>query len=210
MIKDLKDLKLYFKDIYPHVWEHYKFLYDIRTKSKGFEFLLTFESLLLASFIALFDDFILKGEIIFLISLIAFFIAIFFSLYNLIPKYIWFPWFEKDDLKKSFEIRKDKDFYEEGVRSIYGVLDHLWEYDQRKGKLFFKNVLAMYIAIVLSFASVLIYYKLYIPVLVFVPVSVLFWALVQEGWGKELVKRNPAPAVEKFFDEWKKKVSEEK
>ena len=37
--EDLRELKKYFKEIYPHVWEHYKFLYNRRISDinkKGF------------------------------------------------------------------------------------------------------------------------------------------------------------------------------
>jgi len=208
--KNLDDLKQYFKEVYPHIWEHYKFLFDIRTKNKGFEFLLAFESLLILIFVTLFGEFILKGEVVFLIPLLGFFVSMLFSFYNLIPKFIWFPWFEKEDIKKSFESKEEKDFYEEGVRSIYGVLDHLWEFNKRKNKIFLNNILALYISIVLSFIAVLIYYKLFTFILLVVPIAILFWSIVQMGWGKELVPKSPAPEVEKFFDEWKKEMFNKK
>ncbi len=208
--KDLNDLKKYFKDIYPNIYEHYKFLFDIRTKSRSFEFLLAFESLITLIFITLFQNLILEGELIFLIPLLAFFVSILFSLANLIPKFIWFPWFEKKNLKEIFESRKVKDFYEEGLRSIYGVLAHLGEFDKRRNKIFFWNFLALYIAIMLSFASVLVYYSLSILILLFIPITILLWALIQKGWGKELVPKSPAPEVEKFFDDWKEKVESNK
>jgi len=201
--KDLEDLKKYFKDIYPHIYEYYKFLFDIRTKSRSFEFLLAFESLITLIFVTLFQGLILKGEIIFLIPLLAFFISILFSLANLIPKFISFPWFENVNLKQVFETRKEKDFYEEGLRSIYGVLAHLGEFDKRRNKIFFWNFLALYIAMVLSLASVLVYHNLSILLLLFIPISILSWILIQKGWGKELVLKSPALEIEKFFDKWK-------
>ena len=60
--KDLEELKSYFKDIYPHIYEHYKFLFDIRTKSRSFEFLLAFESLITLIFITLFQKEILQSK----------------------------------------------------------------------------------------------------------------------------------------------------
>src|SRR3989338_10465328 len=116
--KDLEQLRSYFRDIYPHIYEHYKFLFNIRTSNRSFEFLLAVESLLILIFVTIFDEFILGGEVVFLIPSMAFVISLFFSLYNLIPKYVWFPWFEKEDLKKTFESKREKDFYEEGLRSI--------------------------------------------------------------------------------------------
>ena len=185
--------------------QNYKFLFDIRTKNRGFEFLLAFESLIALIFITLFQSFILTGELLFIIPLIAFLISILFSLINLIPKFIWFPWFDNVNLKQVFEIRKEKDFYEEGLRSIYGVVAHLIEFDKRRNKIFFWNFLVLYIAMVLSFAAILIYYKLYVLILLFIPIAILSWALIQKGWGKELVLKNPAPEIEKFFDDWKNK-----
>ncbi len=201
--KDLDRLKLYFKEIYPHIYEHYKFLFDIRTNNRSFEFLLAVESLLILIFITIFDEFILKGELVFLIPLGAFLTSLLFSLYNLIPKHVWFPWFEKEDIKKTFESIKEEDFYEEGLRSIYGVLAHLWNFNQRRNKIFFNNVLTLYIALILAFSGILIYYNLCVLLLLFLPLVILFWSLVQKGWGKELVPESPAPKVEAFFDRWK-------
>ena len=201
--KDLEELKSYFKDIYPHIYEHYKFLFDIRTKSRSFEFLLAFESLITLIFITLFQKEILTGEIVLIIPLGVFLISILFSLANLIPKFIWFPWFENVNLKQVFENRKEKDFYEEGLRSIYGVLAHLVEFDKRRNNIFFWNFLVLYMAIVLSFAGVLIYYNLSILLLLIILLAILSWALIQKGWGKELVKKSPTPEIEKFFDKWK-------
>lgn len=202
--KDLEKLKSYFKDIYPNIYEHYKFLFDIRTSNRSFEFLLALESLLILIFITIFNEFILAGELVFLIPLMAFLVSLFFSLYNLIPKHVWFPWFEKEDIKKTFESKKEKDFYEEGLRSIYGVLAHLWKFNQRKNKIFFNNILTLYIALILAFSGILIYYNLCALLLLLLPLAILFWSLVQKGWGKELVPESPAPKVEEFFDKWKK------
>ena len=177
--KDLGELKNYFKEIYPHIWEHYKFLFDRRTKNRNFEFLIASESLISLIFITLFKDLIFEGKIIFLIPLFAFIISILFSLINLIPKFIWFPWFEKQNLKKVFEIRKNKDFYEEGLRSIYGVLAHV---------------------------VTLFYYNLTILLFLFIPIIILSWYLIRKGWGKELVLKNPALEVERFFNKWKEEI----
>ena len=203
--KDLEQLRSYFRDIYPHIYEHYKFLFNIRTSNRSFEFLLAVESLLILIFVTIFDEFILGGEVVFLIPSMALVISLFFSLYNLIPKYVWFPWFEKEDLKKTFESKREKDFYEEGLRSIYGVLAHLWNFNQRRNKIFFNNVLVLYIALILAFSGILIHYNLCILLLLFLPLAILFWSLVQRGWGKELVPESPAPKVEEFFDKWKEK-----
>lgn len=203
--KDLEELKKYFKDISPQIWQHYVFLYNVRTKNRGFDFLLASESLLTLIFITLFGNLILNGNLIFLVPLLAFFVSIFFSFSNLVPKLLWFPWFEKDDIEKAFDMRNERDFYEQDLRQIYGVLAHLWEFNKRKGKIFFNNVLSLYISIVLAFASVLIYYQFIILLLLLIPIAILFWSLVQIGWGKEVVLKNPAPEVEKFFDDWKNK-----
>lgn len=208
--KDLDDLKKYFKDIYPHIYDKYKFLFDIRTKDPGFGFLLAFESLLLTAFVTLFGQIILNGELLFIVPTIAFLISILFSLYNLIPRQIWFPWFEARNIKEAFEGKEEKDFYEEGLRSIYGVLDHLREFSKRKDKIFFGNFIVLYIALVLSFTSVLIYYGFFIWILLFIPIAILFWTLIQKNWGRGLVPKSPAPEVEKFFDDWKKEVENNK
>ena len=63
---------------------------------------------------------------------------------------------------------------------------------------------------VLSFASILIYYGLSFLLLLFIPLSILIWVWIQKGWGKELVKKNPAPEIEEFFDKWKKEELERK
>ena len=78
--KDLKELKEYFKEIYPHVLQNYNLLYNIRTNDRKFEFLLAFESLLTLIFITLFSSLILQGEILLIIPLIAFCISILFAL----------------------------------------------------------------------------------------------------------------------------------
>src|SRR3989344_7022641 len=104
--RGLKELKKYFREIYPSVWEHYKFLRDRRTDTnRKFEFLLAFESLLTLIFVTLFVTFILKWEIIFIFPLIFFLVAIFISLYSLVPIKIWFPWFEKNKIKTIWENR---------------------------------------------------------------------------------------------------------
>ena len=98
--EDLGKLKQYFNEIYPHVWEHYKFLFDRRTDTRKIEFILTFESLLTLAFISLFSSFILDGNLLFIIPLLLFLTSIFISLYGIVPIFIWFPWFEKENLKR--------------------------------------------------------------------------------------------------------------
>lgn len=208
--KDSDELKKYFREIYPHIWEHYDFLFKIRTDNRKFESLLAFESLLTIIFLTLFSNLILNGKIVFVIPLISFLISIIFSLYNLIPTQIYFPWFEKNHIKNIFEKRKNIDFFEAGLREIYGVLDHLWLLNERRNSRFYKNSLIFYISIALSFASVLVYLNLNYLLLLFIPILILAWSIVQKNWSKEVVKKSPADEAEKFFNDWKEEVEKNK
>lgn len=202
--KDLNELKNYFNDIYPHIWERYKFLYDIRTKiDKKFDFLLPFESLLILIFVTLFGGFILDGKFIFLIPLILFLIPLSISFYNIFPRTIYFPWFEKKDIKDIWKIKKEKNFYEQGLREIYGVLRHLSVYEDYKRKLFIKNVLWIYISIFSSISIVMIHFELWTLFLLVILSGILLWEWIAENWGKELVEESPAPEIEEFFNKWK-------
>ena len=122
---------------------------------------------------------------------------------------IYFPWFERKDVRDTWNIRKDKDFYEQELRSIYGVLDNLWAQYIRKNKRFYKNSLILYISLVLSFSSILIYLNLNHILLLLIPVAILSWSIVQKNWSKEVIK-NRTEEVEKFFDAWKKEVEKNK
>ncbi len=203
---NLKKLKIYFKEIYPHVWKHYNFLFKLRTDNKRFELLLASESLLTLTYVTIFQKFISEGNLLFLIPLFSFFIPITLSLSNLIPIRIWFPWFEKDNIKKVFLSSNDKDFYEEGLRSIYGVVDHAGYLEKRRSKIYGENVLALYLSIVVSFICVFIYVNVYEIIPLFLILSMLIWILIRKNWNRESVEKNPAPEVEKFFDDWKKEV----
>ena len=195
-------LKEYFKEIYPHIWKHYEFLYERRTEiNKKFDFTLAFEALLILFFIQLFKDSIFSGKLLFLIPLIFFFISLIMTFSNIILTRIWFPWFEKKDIKEIWDNKKD--FYEEGLRSIYGVSHHLWEYNKRKDKLLFENIRMIFISISLSFCVIFIYNKLFITFFLFIPIYILSWKLIKKNWKRELVPKNIAKEVNKFFDEWK-------
>ncbi|MDD5699781.1 MAG: hypothetical protein PHH00_01130 [Candidatus Nanoarchaeia archaeon] len=210
--KSVEDLKEYFRNIYPPLWEHYKFLYERRTEiQKKFEFLIAFESLLTLIFISLFRDLILDGSVLFVVSLLFLLTPIFVSYFlNLVPARLWFPWFEKENLRETWNSRRDKDFSEEGLRSIYGVLGHLWSYYQNKKKLFLQNVLFWYTSIIISLSLVIIYFEGAILLLPIILVSILCWLLIYMRWDKELVKKSPALESEEFFNKWKKEELEKK
>lgn len=203
--KNLKELKEYFRDIYPHIWEHYKFLYDrrINDTNKRFEFLLLLDTLFVIIFFSILREITEKGTL-FYIPLFFLISSIVLFFFHITPKKIWFPWFEKENLKEVWESKNNKDFYEEGIRSIHGVLHHLWRYSQKRKLLYILSLNFLLLAIFSPIAIFLVYknYLLFsgiISVIIFV-----LLILINLQFHKEESKKSPVKEIEKFFDDWKK------
>lgn len=189
------------KEFYPFLLEHYKFLYDRRTDIKrSFDFLLTFESLLLLVYVQLFWSFILQAEFIYWIPLLAFISSISLTFYNILPIRIWFHWIERHNWR-NYQL-ENVNTYDKLWEDLFGVVPHLYWYNEKKKKSFKKNILLIFISGSLFISVLLIHIHTTFLLFLFVPICFLTWILIERTWEKEAVPLNPAKENEKFFDEW--------
>jgi len=206
--KELEQLKKYFKEIYPHIWEHYKFLYERRINDthRRFEFLLLMNTLLIIVFLQFLQELLNYSSLFYITLFFLVFPIIFYFIYIFPPK-LFVPWFEKKDIKDTWEIKKDKDFSEQGLRSIYGVAPSLWIYVIKRG-LFYRLSINF---LLLSIFSILVIFTLInFPIFSILVSLISFFIILFVNIYLTKPIKNPTKKVEKFFDDWKKEIENSK
>ncbi len=203
--KDLEELNKYWREHYPHLLEHYKFLFDRRVTDypKKFEFILVLTNLFLLIFIELLKNFLIKSSI-FYIPLILLSLPTILFFIHAIPNRYWFPWFEREIHWKKYQ-QDRTEVYQKLWEDIYGTIPHICAVYERD-KYLYKVLLNILVVAIFSPLIIFSYYynDILCIVLSVALLSVLLF-LVNYFLGKELIE-NPAPEVEKFFEKWKKEA----
>ncbi len=214
--KDLIKLKKYFKEIYPNVWEHYKFLYERRIVDTHarFDFLLLMNTFLFIVFTQFFYKLINISQLFYITTIFLILPTPFYFIYLFPPK-LSVPWFETQNIKDVFESRRKNDFYEVGLRSIYGVAPSLWIYIVKRSKSYKVCVNLLMLSI---FSIPIILTSLYFSqfsiafsLIASFDVSVIasfFIYLINIYLTRPI--ENPTLDIENFFNEWKKNTENQK
>lgn len=195
-----------YESIYPHIWNQYEFLYNQMTILNNILMLLMgLDTLVIMVLFELYDKKYVYNIVWFIQLLFLFVIPIFLWLWGICIRKVWVPFVEKGSLKDIW--LNDKDFYEEAVVDIYGVLHHLSAHREQK-KTIIKFLLIS--LIVGTFGGFAIQGALMNNIgvcIFFIFIYTFALVLVICLWNKEYPKKNNEPTENrKFFDDLKRKI----
>lgn len=144
-----KDLDNYFKETYPFLLERYNFLWDRRIKDidEKLNFLVLLISIL---FLVYFEILKIDNNNLFYIPLFLLFLSLSPIFFNIIPRKVWFHWFEMEDYR-TFYLEKEN-FFEMGFKDIFETIQHINAYSIFKKRLYFISMGFFF----LSLSSILI------------------------------------------------------
>jgi hypothetical protein len=194
--KMVKHRNAYLKEIYPHIWNQYVFNYNEKTKKYELRFstILIITNIILFLYIQAVEQSIFKELSIFHIPLIFLILPIIISLFNLIPRTMYVPFFDEKKLKKIFD--KKENFFE--------TIPHLKAYQWKKQLAFelsLHSVIMSILLILLIVTDILSNSNRYISVGFTTLVFVVFFLILFFSHREYPVKKD-VRKIRKFLDGW--------
>ncbi|MFH1181381.1 MAG: hypothetical protein V1702_00315 [Candidatus Woesearchaeota archaeon] len=193
-----------FKDLHSSLWSQFTFLAQQRQLlDQQIQYLFAFNTLFLVIYFQLFKEKLLGGNSLFFIPLLfLLLIPTAILLYNYTPRAIWWPFIDKETLKEIYI--QGKDYYEQLVRSIYGTVPGFYHYREFKRGVLKGLLNSILVGILLTFTVILIDIREYGSATIMAFILAIGLIFLNKMFLKEYSSSNPAPEVEKFFDDWLK------